>query len=105
MIVGNRKQFAFPFQYPPFPVSGLAFWAVPVAAGIIGDLFLPTVGACLHMASQLSGPALLQGPKGLLYLYRRLTLYFILSAKPMDNLRYFPGRIQGFGGYKVSNGL
>ena len=98
MIVRNRQQFAFPFQYPAFPVSGLAFWAVPVAAGIIGDLFHPTVGAYLHMSPQLSSPALLQCPKGFLYLYRRVAVPLILPAKPMDNLCYFPGRLQGFGG-------
>jgi len=98
MIVGNRQQFAFPFQYPPFPVSGLTFWTVPVAAGVIGYLFHPTLGAYAYMTPQLSSPALLQGPKGFLYLYRRVALCLILLSKPMDNLGYFPFRLQIFGG-------
>lgn len=43
MVVRDREEFTFPVQDPSFPVGGLAFWAVPVAARVVADFFFATV--------------------------------------------------------------
>jgi hypothetical protein len=57
MIVGNGEQFLFPFYDPSFTVGGLAFWTMPVAAGVVTDRFFPTITTFGYMSSQCLCPA------------------------------------------------
>jgi len=54
MIVRNGKKFAFPIQYPSFPVGGLALWAMPVAAGVVTDGLLLAVTTFGDMSTECS---------------------------------------------------
>jgi len=57
MIVWNREKFTFPVQYPPFSVSGLALWTMPVAAAVVAYLLVATAIAFRLIASQIPGAA------------------------------------------------
>lgn len=57
MVVRNGKKFTFPIYDPSFAVGGLAFRAVPVAAGVVADSFLATAAALGDMAAQSLCPA------------------------------------------------
>jgi hypothetical protein len=59
--VANRQQFGLARCQPGLRGPGLALRAVPVAAGIIGDVFMGAVLAARHMAAECRGAALLDG--------------------------------------------
>src|ERR1700722_13325102 len=47
--IRDRQQFSFPFGQPLGARQGLAFWAMPVAAGVIRDDAVPARVALLHV--------------------------------------------------------
>jgi hypothetical protein len=47
--IRDRQQFSFPFGQPLGARQGLAFWAMPVAAGVIRDDAVPARIALLHV--------------------------------------------------------
>jgi len=54
--VRNRQEHRLLGGHPPRPLLALAFGAVTVAAGVVGDAFVPAGIAALHMPAQLRGP-------------------------------------------------
>lgn len=98
MIVGNRKKFTLPVQYPPFTVSHLALGAMAIAAAIITDRLYATVFTNCHMASQSFGPAQGYSLQGLFYLHGWIVLLLKTGTMKTDNIGYFILRLQDFGG-------
>lgn len=56
MEIRNGQEFAVPGAYPIFAVSALAFWAMPVAAGVLPspqwNLDLQDMEKILHIDSE-----------------------------------------------------
>lgn len=52
MVVGYRKQFSLPPDYPSFTVYSLTLWTVPVSATVIKVPFMPTTPAFTLMSAQ-----------------------------------------------------
>jgi len=71
---------------------------MPVAAGVVGNLLHTALSANLHMAPQVCCPALFECPQCFLYLYPGITIFFILTAKLMDDVCYFILWLQGLAG-------
>ena len=61
MKVGNGQKLSHPLLEPLLFGHNLAFRAMAVAAGVIGDSFVVAVAASFDMAAQDSGPARLDG--------------------------------------------
>jgi hypothetical protein len=57
MEVLNGEKLSFAFQYPLFFFERLAFWAMPIPAGVIRDTYSPTPVTLLHMPSECSSSA------------------------------------------------
>src|SRR5690606_19365902 len=57
MKVGHRKQFLLAVPNPLLTVYRLAFWTMPVAAGVVAVLFFATAIAAQPMSTQLSRTA------------------------------------------------
>jgi hypothetical protein len=61
MIVAHRQQFLLTLLKPLVARSGLTLGAVPVAAGVIRDGFVPAVYARIAMTAEGSGAAARDG--------------------------------------------
>ena len=57
MEVGHREQFSLAIGDPLRAGQALAFWAVPVAAGIVGDAGLAAILTAFDMAAERRRPA------------------------------------------------
>ena len=57
MIVADGKQFALTGAEPLLAGIGLAFWTVAIAAGVVGDGFIPAASALINMAAECGGSA------------------------------------------------
>lgn len=57
--VPHRQQFSFARGQPRLCRTGLTFWAVPVPAGIVGDVFVRAVLTAGYMAAERRGAAAL----------------------------------------------
>jgi hypothetical protein len=97
-------QYIFYVPYPQFPVGILAFGAMPVATGIIADMFMPAMAAMFYVTAQDCCPAMayclqypLLIPVGMISLYKRI-------AKPTNHLRQFKPRLHQDKEYNLSKG-
>ena len=61
MEISHGQQLCFPCSQPSFGGTRLTFWAVPIAAGIIGDVLMRAVGASRDMAAKRRCAAALNG--------------------------------------------
>ena len=61
MEVLHRQQIIHAGIEPTLCRTGLTFWAMPVATGVVGDLDLTTILAAQHMATELCSPAAFDG--------------------------------------------
>ena len=59
--VSHGQQLCFPCSQPSFGGTRLTFWAVPIAAGIIGDVLMRAVGAPRDMTAKRRCAAALNG--------------------------------------------
>jgi hypothetical protein len=61
--VGDGEEMRLLGLEPPGRLAALALGAVPVSAGVVGDLPLAAVITCLNVATQDARPALGDGPQ------------------------------------------
>ena len=61
MVILHRQQIGLPGFEPALGRAGLALRAMPVAAGVVGDLVMLTGWAVQHMPAQCRGAALFDG--------------------------------------------
>jgi hypothetical protein len=66
MKIPDIQQILFPCFNPSFLSEGLAFWAMPVAAGIVGDTGVATLIAGFRMSTQSTGTAVFNSNHGFL---------------------------------------
>ena len=59
--VARWQQFLTARFDPTVPSVGLAFWAVPVSAGVVGDGAIPAAGTFIQMTAECSRAAALDG--------------------------------------------
>src|SRR5215469_9886361 len=68
MEVGGRQKFSFSCRQPALTCLRLALGAVPISAGVVGDLLAATLRTHIHMTTQGGGAAALNGTKGFVLL-------------------------------------
>ncbi len=92
MEIANRQQFDPAFFEPAGLGQGPAFGTMPVAAGVVGGLFVAAMGAALEVSAQGRGPAHEQGPHDPSEQGRRLELVHESRAVTAQHVGDFPTR-------------
>jgi hypothetical protein len=75
--------------YPPFFLQGLAFWAVPVPAGVVGYLDMTATVALVLMSAQGCCPAYLDGTHNTQMMERQRVSPPIVRAVLTKDIRQF----------------
>jgi hypothetical protein len=97
--IGDRQEVLEPVVQPAVAKGRLAFGAVAVAAGIIGDALMAAGIAGVNMSAQVSGAAMGNGVEDFVLQGGQRKRPAKRVAMPMDDVRQFPGRLgrRGFG--------
>jgi hypothetical protein len=59
----DRQQLGLSLRQPPGTRYGLAFWAMPIPTGVVGDGCVSAVIAAIHMTTESGRAAVSDGPK------------------------------------------
>ncbi len=83
MVVLDRQQIGLPGLKPSSGGTGLTLWAMPVAAGVVGDLDFITGVATQYMSPQRRAAALFDGGHHLELTQAQVTVLRLPSSRPM----------------------
>ena len=92
MIIRHRKEIVEPLFHPLTPSASLALGAVPVPAGIIGQLDVSAAVTAVHMITQIAAAAALDGAHdGLLFGGQRMRGAIRVSIGTKHISDFIPG--------------
>jgi hypothetical protein len=83
MKIGGGKQILFPGLKPSLFIQALAFGAMAVPAGVVGDPQSTTMITLIHMAPKLGAPTDLNGPHGTQMPVRHLMTMSLSIDRPI----------------------